>query len=198
MDEFDFFTNSRSKFNTYAGLDAPELPGAVWQDIQVRLTRWATSQFGTGSDLTDGLGIVEELGEFVEASIPSSQEEMEDAIGDTIIYTTQLCTGNRLDFHTLWEEAKNRQIDTKISTSDLVIAVAKLCHVILKTEQQIRGYCSKHEARQPLAYAIVKFLAVFHRFTSDAYRLRFGVKPDYEKIYVDTAERVLKRVWKQD
>ena len=104
---------AREVFNSYAAMDAPELPEDPQSRLQVELTRWQTKNFGGANPMQMLAGVVEEVGEIAHALLKNDQrvrgfdddekfrEAAGDAVADAVIFLQQLCTLLRLDFGTL-------------------------------------------------------------------------------------------------
>lgn len=164
---------ARERFEDYAGMDAPQLPADPWAARQVELARWQARNFGTPSDADITLGIVEEIGEWIETSTGSVEEI--DAIGDVLIYCCQLATSNRLDFRTLIEATKARP--------DITIHVGRLAHAVLKTHQGIRGFDDRDFSRRRIANALTGIAA------------SFNADCDTRGAFFSISAEVLKRDW---
>ena len=107
---------AREVFSKYAGMDAPDLPDDASSAIQVALVRWQQKNFGGASLFQMLAGVTEEVGELAHAILKHDQkirgfddegkfrEAAGDAVADTVVYLTQLCTLLRLDFGTLVAE----------------------------------------------------------------------------------------------
>lgn len=107
---------ARAAFNTYAAMDAPKLPPDSQSSLQVQLVRWQQENFGGASLFQMLAGVSEEVGELAHAILKHDQkirgfdneekfrEAAGDAVADTVVYLTQLCTLLRLDFGTLVTE----------------------------------------------------------------------------------------------
>lgn len=104
-------------FDSYAGMDKPELPEDATKHnlskLQVRIHRWQANNFAESDPF---LGIVEEVGELSHAILKNKQRirgfddqdkflnEAGDAIADMTVFAMQLCTKYRLDFGVLLQE----------------------------------------------------------------------------------------------
>ncbi len=116
---------AKAKFDKYAGLDSPSLPGDVASALQVSLYRWQARNFGSATKEQLALGVGEEAGELFRAILKHSQnirgfgdkevmrEAAGDAIADIFIYAIQLCTVLRLDWYTLLEETANQIVQKR-------------------------------------------------------------------------------------
>lgn len=178
----DTYRASRVKFNTYAGMDGTCEPFTVDQlsALQVQLARWETRNFGYQPAWTAALGIVEEIGELLAARNAS---EVEDGIGDVMIFATQLCTAYRLDFGVL--------LTARLAVPDamhaLTIAAGFISRCILKEQQKIRDSLTQEACRERIAFGVYALICAL----STAFPLR-----DLPSIYAGVAVGVvLKRDW---
>lgn len=186
---------ARERFDAYAHLDVPELPQNKFSALQVRLCRWERANFGTSMPERHALGISEELGELIDSVYGFSSKiwvtESEDAVGDIMVYATQLCTGARLDFGSLYETAQ-LGVDALRGSPfhGLASVVGRISHAVLKSAQGIRGYHESDKYREAIAgevTSLIKYLALAVR------QLRCS---SLDKIYVSVAEDVMTRNWK--
>ena len=104
---------AKEAFDKYAGMDYPELPPDHASEMQVKLARWQTKNFGVGSLVDCVLGVSEEAGELAHALLKHRQrirgmankeafrEAAADAIADIAIYSIQVCTLLRIDYYEL-------------------------------------------------------------------------------------------------
>ena len=175
----DLFSSASSAFAAYATLDDPLLPADPMSALQVRLWRWQVEQFGVPDDRDLVLGIVEECGELEEAG---DVAEMQDAVGDVLIYTIQLCTSQRLDFWTIFGSA--------LAYSSIAIAIGQLAHCALKTHQRIRGYANRDYSRRRLFGRIETLIG--------AVKMAHGSRINIAGALLMTAERVMERDWRRD
>jgi hypothetical protein len=176
------FDKASDAFGKYAAMDAPELPPDELSALQVRLWRWQVEQFGSPDDRDLVLGIVEECGELEEADSPAA---FEDAVADILIYTTQLCTSNRLDFGTMMVELGKNRIVANVPRS-----LGRLAHVALKVHQRIRGYDNRQVARNAICVQVANLYS--------ALLWEMPRSLDVRAAYTVIAERVMKRNWKKD
>lgn len=176
------FIAASAEFETYAALDAPCLPNGELSALQVRLWRWQVEQFGAPDDRDLVLGIIEECGELAEAEI---QLEQEDAVGDILIYATQLCTNLRLDAGTIMADVSIRRRYMSIPR-----ACGRLAHAALKTKQGIRGYGDRGFARASFCERLAELFSAVLWEAPAGVRVRYA----YERV----AEEVMLRNWKAD
>jgi len=177
------FETSCSRFAEYASMDAPELPPHQLSALQVRLARWQTANFGTVESGDIVLGMTEEWGEYLESETDAARA---DGLGDLLVYTTQLCTSQRLDFGTLLETFTYSE-----KAVDISVSLGRLAHIALKNRQGIRGYADQVRTRvaffEGIATMVEAVVDVCDRMGYDVF-----------DIYRSTAEFVLKREWKKD
>lgn len=114
-------------------------------DMQARQKAWSDKNFGQQPPYMPMFGIIEEIGELVQAHGSGSTEEVKDAIGDIVIYLIAYCNSRSWPVHALWDEApKEKDID--IITEDFYLeTIRALAHHQLKGEQKIRGTQAKHD-----------------------------------------------------
>lgn len=132
----NIYERAKARFDEYAGFSPPVLPDNELSALQVELCRWQSREFGAVDPERCALGVNEELGELSDAisylamaqggagrmshvllkrlqrirgfdDLEKTRAEVADAIGDTVIYLTQVATSFRLDFGTVvFETAK--------------------------------------------------------------------------------------------
>lgn len=178
------FLAASAEFETYAALDAPCLPNGELSALQVRLWRWQVEQFGVPDDRDLVLGIIEECGELEDSD---GLEAQEDAIGDTLIYATQLCTSQRLCAATIMAEV---QMKSRRRFTSIPIVCGRLAHTALKTQQKIRGYGDRDFSRGCFCELLAQLFSALLWQTPQSLRVR--------DIYVRVAEEVMLRNWKAD
>jgi NTP pyrophosphatase (non-canonical NTP hydrolase) len=136
-----------------------------WTRLQNRLMAWQTKSYGVANLAVNmTLGIVEELGELAEAT---TGEAIDDAVADVTIYASQLATCYRLDLGELVRaataDAHSREVKTVVRQphrhSNYIVAAGRLCHVVLKAAQGIRGMGDPEKARRAVCEALVPVLA---------------------------------------
>ncbi len=191
-EELALAVTARDAFDTYGGIDGdPREEGLTeLRCLQVDLIRWEVHNFSTQPPWTTTLGIFEELGELVEAIGEAQDEEVIDAIGDFMVYSVNLCTKMRLDFYNIMAHADNllgsrTGMDTLI---EIWKNVGKLSHVILKSEQKIRGYEDKAVTRRDACIVIA-------RLVSAVTELAFTNDISTEATLLGVAKEVMQRDW---
>jgi hypothetical protein len=180
----DVYDLATARFNAYAGMDAPELPEDSLSAIQVRLHRWQVQNFGWQPSWTMVLGITEEVSELVDAP---DADKLTDAVGDIMVFSTQLCTDSRLDFGTLLRNTEG-VLEKCGPLRGLNSTVGWLSHVALKTSQRVRGFDDPVKGHCAYAQHLQRLLINVRQFS----------QIDIERAYVDVAEHVMKRDWRQD
>lgn len=143
---------------------------------QIELARWQAENFDEIDDRNFALGIAEESGELSEAR---NGPDVADAMGDVAIFLGQLLHANRLSLEPI---IKGHPDDSSLrDAASMRESVGRICHVVLKGRQKIRGIDNPDVYRTKLLLAAWD-VAVSH-----------GVTP---KIYLEVSERVLARSWK--
>jgi hypothetical protein len=176
---------ARERFDATAGMDAPELPSDPMEALQTRLYRWQVNRFGLQPAERQVLGIVEEFGEWIDASmVPGREgdEAMLDAVADIGVFAVQLCTSLRLDAGILMQPP-SELVQVKHATS----IAGRLCHVSLKTLQGIRGMGDAEASRRAFAAVLVDLFVWCQRRAQDRGRV-------FSELLADVAEVVMKRV----
>jgi hypothetical protein len=153
MNDAEIYEEARAAFEKFAAMGPPYLPGDPLSALQVQLCRWQSSQFGVPDIIDLVAGVIEEVGEFIEADTTPLEE---DAIADALIFASQLATLIRCDFSTLW--AMREPAGEDVSDLDTFRCFGRLCHIALKAKQKIRGYDDREKTRRSLS----KELRVFY------------------------------------
>ncbi len=179
------YTTARARFESWAALDAPHLPADPVDAMQVRLLRWEQAQpFWRVSSLPVALGCGEEAGELADAV---RHHEIVDAVGDVAIYACQVATRHRLAFGEILDAASDADLAHPYDEwRELMSAVGRVQHLILKREQRIRiGAASDAEFGVALFGALARLIAA----ATDAHGA------DARAAFLATAERVITRDW---
>lgn len=165
-------------FEAYAGMDAPELPSHPWSSLQVQLARWQNATYPGSTGTHFVLGVIEEVGELVEALnaggkyekavsdmevLKADASKVVDAFADIVIYLMQLSTMYRIDLGVVGRglvvhsialmSERGARRETNPETR-LIAACGELAHVALKESQGIRGMGDKAAARVAMSRAI--------------------------------------------
>jgi hypothetical protein len=190
--ELELSVKAQTEYSNWRAIDdAPEDHGlSDLQCLQVNLIRWEVHNFGVQAKWTSALGSFEELGELLEAVEEADEEGVLDAIGDFMVFSVNLCTKLGLDFDAINTYALGRV--GSFSGMDTLIAIWKgvgtLSHVLLKTEQQIRGYDDRSVCRRDGAIAMA-------RIVSAVTELAFAQDIAAEAVLFGVATEVMKRDW---
>ena len=135
------------------------------------------------------MGIVEEMGELMEAICCDDKEEQKDAIGDIGIY---LCDYAEREGFVLSDALRLTSGCSDLPVDSLVIAVGKLNHVTLKRHQGIRGYDDDAKYKDERMRCVAFILCTLFIFSSRTFD-----DTEYMQILNDTWEGVVKkRDWK--
>lgn len=179
------YTTARARFAAWAALDAPHLPADPVDAMQVRLLRWEQAQpFWRVSSLPVALGCGEEAGELADAEC---YDEIVDAVGDVAIYACQVATRHRLAFGAILDAASDSDVmHLHDEWRELLSALGRVQHLILKREQRIRiGAESDEVFGEALADALARLIAAI----TNAHGI------DARDAFLEVAERVLARNW---
>lgn len=177
------YTTARARFESWAALDSPRLPADPIDAMQVRLLRWEQAQpFWRVSSLPVALGCGEEAGELADAECHA---EIVDAVGDVAIYACQVATRHRLAFGAiLASDSDVGHLDDE--WRELLSALGRVQHLILKREQRIRiGAESDEVFGVALCNAIARLIGA----VTDAHGI------DARDAFLRVAENVLARDW---
>lgn len=180
------YAAARGTFDAFAGMDAPLLPPHPIDALQVRLVRWQSHNFGAPNACEIACGIAEEVGERAIAAEHLDRHAMNDAVGDIMVYLSQLCTARRLSMSKVCKAGED-MLNFLSPQSSLTVGVGYLAHVQLKDRQGIRGMDNAELARFGTfvgACLVVRSLNAMHH--------------DYKAIWQVIAEQVLQRDWTKD
>lgn len=128
------------------------------RQLQEEQRPWVLHNFGERPSWMPLMGVVEELGELVEAATGSEDclESVGDAIADCIIFLADYCTAMSWELQSIWERRTRLQLDTPERARRLLVAVGRMQHHHLKRHQGIRGDWLEHEsAGQEAAAALL-------------------------------------------
>ncbi len=162
-------------------------------EIQQEVGLWSEANFGNQRSKTVGvalrelaplLGIVEEVGEFNEAINNGDTSEMEDAIGDMLVY---LCDYTYRSGCTLEDEFPTIGISQHLT---LPCTVGRLCHCVLKRHQGIRQFAESSYFQERRKVAINDFLVAVNHCCQGS------IKSTPMEILNRTWKKVSKRDWK--
>ncbi len=186
------YQRARAAFDTFAGLDAPDLPPFKHHALQVQLYRWNIQNFDRYEPMLFAAGISEEAGELADAKAQLDGHSVRDAVGDIMVYSCQLATSRRLAYAETTACSASlfalrghwRPSDSRILTA----AVGLVSHVTLKSEQRIRGLDDPELAR----FGTFLGLSFLHHALVEV--TGGGTWVTFERI----AEEVMARNWRSD
>lgn len=170
---------AHARFETFAGVDAKDADALAQlhplDAMQVRLAAWQARNFGVPAMTQLVCGVVEELGEWVDAEDGGAEF---DAVADVAIYLSQLLTMARLSLSSIIDATFGLDRIRSFGWQGDVI----LAHVALKHEQRIRGLDDPRLMRCGIAAGAAMVMATVD--ADDASRALLAVAP-----------RVLARDW---
>lgn len=150
--------------------------------------KWVEKNFSNRAKHHPFLGIIEELGELDEAK---TSEEIDDAVGDTMIFTADFCTAQDLPFVELWKLARM----TKVEEWSELAVIGRFSHALLKRDQKIRGSAQAHT--EAIVAGVVN---VFHVLMGTYIALLNTSQLEAGKLVVESTQRawehVRDRVWR--
>lgn len=156
-----------------------------YDQLRDEVHAWANANFGPHEAYRPLLGIVEELGELVEAETKAA---VADAIGDVVIFMADYCGAKGWSLASI--AASARPFSTTVAPPPAAVALGRLAHAQLKAEQGIRGTQAEHDASGKAACAAIlrylHFVAVEERLD------------DVDEIVAATWARVRQRSWRED
>lgn len=122
--------------------------------LQAEAAAWTLRNFPDQPAYHPLLGMVEELGELLEAVEAANFGAVHDAFADILIFAANLCTHCDLSVATIWENRLDALPPTHAvapvslapspAIPALTIAMGKVAHHRLKYEQGIRGNAQDH------------------------------------------------------
>ena len=119
--------------------------------LTVEIGPWSLYNFPESREYPERavLGIVEEWGELVEAITKRLHAEVEDAVGDVMVYSADLCSKIDLNMAEIFGRAEIAAATLPNSGNShleggAVITLGKLSHSSLKASQSIRGSAEQH------------------------------------------------------
>lgn len=125
----------------------------TYEELQAKQWAWASQRFGDERSPLKALqpftGLVEEIGELSSAMLRGNADDIEDAIGDAVIYLCDLCT------RCGWAMPG---IECQRATFDLNVELGRLGHSILKPAQQIRKNEDHDQIGQECVFQILGWL----------------------------------------
>lgn len=161
---------------------------AMFQIIQNEIEQWAGRNFPDTPIHRPVLGMVEELGELIDADLKGSEVECKDAVGDFAVYAMHYCVLRNWRYDEVID--KHAKPDARDIAPWFMILKegGELCHSQLKWEQNIRGTAESHEQAAKTALANLTFAV--NRYCNMR-RWKF------EDIVKMTWETVKKRDWQK-
>lgn len=161
LDAVEATAISIDAFNVWADVRASDtrlLALPVVDAMQIQLAAWQADRFGNvpTSDVHMALGVIEELGEAFDED--AGPEDSVDALGDVMVYASQLCTVNRLAVRPVIDLACLYVKTNRCYAQPITIA-GMLAHVALKHAQNIRGLGPESVYRPRLVDALAMMIA---------------------------------------
>ena len=110
------------------------------EHLQQEVGEWSRQNFGDQSHLNPLLGSIEEIGELARAvSYGAKLEDIEDAIGDAIVYLADFCARRNISLREAYMVGERvGGLDDVDWAAEILIAYYYLVHSELKLEQGIR------------------------------------------------------------
>jgi hypothetical protein len=178
-------------FEEWAAIGANEFPPDPIDAMQVKLMRWQQRNFGSQSDERMALGVIEEMAEGMAASTLKNEPEAYDALGDVMVFGSQLATRNRLAIGAILQLAAEMDQDP----DQMIFAHGTLAQVVLKGAQKIRGLDDEKRYRIRLVGA----LAVCFQFSGCcAQELSKKAEIDFGAVLIHVGSEVSKREFGHD
>lgn len=122
---------------------------AMFDRLQAEQAPWVLKNFGDRPASQPARGIVEELGEFMEARLGTDADR--DAIADVVIFMADLCTARGKKLSSIAESGDA----VAFNPSGLLTQAGRLMHHDLKLEQGIRGNEEEHVGGIMLAVSVI-------------------------------------------
>lgn len=158
-----------------------------FQELQKKLDELDKVLYPGNDTMLMTLGVVEECGELFENIQKNDIEEIKDSIADIVVFAVQVASFEGIDFYT---NLDNHNYNPPIqpwcadATEDLVIAIGRLCHHILKRKQGL-GRTEDH------------FKAIKEQLANITYHIAEVAKSfnfDWREVFVNVVESdILKR-----
>ena len=156
-----------------------------WHELAREINEWALRNYGAKSEPWQLLlGMVEEIGEFVDSREKNSREGMADSLGDQAIYALNLAFTMGVEFPA-FDEPKLIMYDT------LMKGIGTASRGILKKSQGIRGY---DEAKT--RGVVSQGLDCWRRWANQQVRM-YALQP-LRLITCDVWAQVSQRDWKKN
>jgi len=145
-------------------MNTQEKPSFSWAQLQLEQKPWVLHNFGDRPATQPLRGIIEEIGEFVDAK---TSEDKLDACADLVIFACDYCSGKGWNFSEVMEITPD-VIGNELSQNFLLSQIGKLCHADLKSEQKIRtNQNHENDAKKALRNIIKVFdlIVIDHNFS---------------------------------
>jgi len=187
--ELELFHACRHDYNqwaTFGGNTWEHSPGlSLVQAMQIELMRWERNNFGLQPPWTGLLGIFEELGELDEAI---DFDDQVDAVGDVLVFASNLLVKYRLGIAPIMGNLKDAP---ELDPIYMLESMGWASHVMLKSEQKIRGYDDVETIRRDIAVSVYRLLRYLVGTCDD-----IGI--DLQGTYLKIGAKVLGRDWKSN
>ena len=158
--------------------------------LQAALAAWQQRCFGSPPPWVSAMGINEEVGELREAA--PWEADFDDALGDILVYTTQLCTLHKLDFGALSSNLREIEVSVDVGWKLIGVATGRISHVVLKSFQKIRGFHEPEVAQRHIAHAVIQLTRGIRALAP------MSNTPVLRELYFQISHDVLKREWDKD
>lgn len=163
----------------------------TFETIQTEMVSWQEHNFPGRPGWIPLMGMVEEIGELVEASLVHDEKEVLDAIGDVCIYLADYCNERQFNMSELWIELHKTITSYHWKSSwqvGLQIEIGKLAHAHIKEFQQIRMHENHPEQAKKAITAILFYLD----------RVAQLYQTVVETVALDTWQKVRQRDWQKN
>jgi hypothetical protein len=163
--------------------------------LQEEQVPWVKHNFGDRPGWMPLLGMVEELGEYVESiecgcAPKVMDDKVRDALADCVVFFCDYCSAEGLDAGELWNGAAPMTVDGGRIPLSLLACVGRLAHSYLKRAQGIRG---NENHREETRRAMVYMMAHLYRM-AQSWEKPFDLIAETDKVW----QEVKKRDWKKD
>lgn len=195
--ELEMFEQCRAEFNRWAALVGNPREEKDICDVscrQIEMLRWERHNFGLQSPITGLMGILEEFGELAAAD---NAAESYDAVGDILVFASNMFSKYRLAIAPMLEQLQSSGFTGPpcLKYSDrnygdkIEVRVGWANHVMLKSQQKIRGYEEPETVRRDICCVIYKLLC--RESVSDV----LSTDSTLEDIFLNVSSAVLIRDW---
>lgn len=159
----------------------------IFQQVQTEMVAWQQHNFPNRPNWIPLMGMVEEIGELVEAESKKGIEDTTDAIGDTAIYLADYCNGRKFSLYDLYYLSKSTDGWHTSNFMGLSIETGRLAHAHIKQFQGIR-LNEGHEEKAKTAISRILFYlndiaAAYNTTLADCIKETWAVvkKRDWQK-----------------